>query len=135
MKKITEIIKKVWSKEIILYAIFGIFTTLVNLGVFYLLTNIVHLEGNLSNVIAILLAVVFAYLTNKDFVFHSNAKTIKDKTMQFLKFISGRAFTMIIEWGGCALLFITPIPQFISKLFMTIVIIILNFFISKFLVF
>lgn len=135
MEKIKQIIKKVCTKEIILYGVFGILTTLVNLGVFYILTNILHIEENISNVIAILLAVIFAYITNKDLVFHSNAKTIKEKLMQFLKFMSGRAFTMIVEWGGCLILFLTPIPQMLSKLSMTIIVIILNFFISKFFVF
>lgn len=135
MKKFKEIIKKVCTKEVILYGIFGIFTTIVNLGAFYLLTYIFHLEENISNIIAILCAVIFAYITNKDLVFHSNAKLLKEKFMQFIKFMSGRAFTMIVEWGGCLLLFLTPIPQMISKLAMTVIVIIMNFFISKLLVF
>ena len=135
MKKLREIIKKVCTKEVILYGVFGILTTVVNLGVFYLLINIVHLEENISNIIAILLAVIFAYITNKDLVFHSDAKTAKEKLMQFVKFMSGRAFTMVIEWLGCLLLFLTPINQMISKLTMTIIVIILNFFISKFFAF
>ena len=135
MEKVKEIIKKVCTKEVILYGVFGIFTTIVNLGIFYLLTYILHLEENISNIIAILCAVIFAYITNKDLVFHSNAKLLKEKFMQFIKFMSGRAFTMIVEWGGCLLLFLTPIPQMISKLAMTLIVIILNFFISKLLVF
>ena len=135
MKKVKEIIKKLFTKEVILYGIFGIFTTIVNLGIFYLLTYILHLEENISNIIAILCAVIFAYITNKDLVFHSNAKLVKEKIMQFIKFLSGRAFTMIVEWGGCLLLFLTPVPQMISKLAMTVIVIILNFFISKLLVF
>jgi len=135
MKNFKEIIKKVCTKEVILYGIFGIFTTIVNLGIFYLLTYILHLEENISNIIAILCAVIFAYITNKDLVFHSNAKLLKEKFMQFIKFMSGRAFTMIVEWGGCLLLFLTPIPQMISKFAMTVIVIILNFFISKLLVF
>ena len=135
MEKVKEIIKKVCTKEVILYGLFGVFTTVVNLAAFYILTNFIHLQENISNVIAILLAVLFAYLTNKDLVFHSDAKTLEDRFMQFVKFMSGRAFTMIVEWGGCALLFLTPIPQMISKLAMTIIVIILNFFISKFFAF
>jgi len=135
MEKVKEIIKKVCTKEVILYGVFGIFTTIVNLASFYVLTNIFHWEQNISNTIAILLAVIFAYITNKDLVFHSDAKTTKEKLMQFVKFMSGRAFTMIVEWLGCLLLFLTPINQMISKLAMTIIVIILNFFISKFFAF
>ena len=135
MGKIKEIIKKLCTKEVILYVIFGVFTTIVNLLSFYILTGVLKWDKNLSNIIAIVLAVLFAYVTNKDMVFHSNAKTIKEKIMQFIKFMSGRAFTMIIEWGDCAILFLTPIPQMVSKAFMTVIVIILNFFISKFFAF
>lgn len=135
MEKLKKIIKKVCTKEVIFYAIFGVLTTLVNLASFYLLTNLLKWDENIANVIAILLAVIFAYITNKNIVFHSDAKGTKEKGMQFVKFMSGRAVTMIIEWGGCALLFLTPIPQMISKLTMTVLIIILNFFISKFFAF
>lgn len=135
MEKVKEIIKKICTKEVILYIVFGILTTLVNLGTFYLFTKIFSMNENIANIIAIVLAVIFAYITNKDMVFHSKAKTIKEKGMQFTKFISGRAFTMIIEWIGGALLFLMPIPQMISKLIVTIIVVILNFFISKFFVF
>jgi len=135
MEKLKQIIKKICTKEVILYGVFGILTTIVNLGSFYILTNFIKLEENISNIIAILLAVIFAYFTNKDLVFHSNAKTLKQKIIQFAKFISGRAFTMLVEWVGCLLLFLTPIPQMLSKLAMTVIVIILNFFISKFFAF
>lgn len=135
MNKLKKIMKEVFTKEVILYAIFGIFTTIVNIGSFYIFTNIIKINENISNIIAILLAVLFAYFTNKDLVFHSEAKGKKDKIKEFTKFLSGRAFTMVIEWGGCALLFLSPIPEMISKLFMTVIVIILNFFISKFFAF
>ncbi len=135
MENIIQIVKKIFTKEVILYGIFGILTTVINLLSFYLLTNFIHWEENIANTIAILLAVIFAYITNKDLVFHSKAQNLKDKTMQFLKFMSGRAFTMVVEWIGCYLLFLTPMPQMISKLMVTVIVIILNFFISKFFVF
>ena len=134
-EKLIKLIKKVCTKEIIFYAIFGVLTTVLNLGVFYVLSNLLHWNENMSNVIAIVIAVLFAYFTNKDLVFHSEAKTLKAKWKEFAKFISGRAFTMIIEWVGGALLFLTPMPQMISKLIVTVVIVILNFFISKFFAF
>ncbi len=135
MEKIEKIIKKFLTKEIIFYAIFGVLTTIVNLGSFYIFTNILKWEENISNIIAITLAVLFAYITNKDLVFHSEADTKKEKVNEFLKFIAGRAFTMLVEFVGCFLLFMTPIPQMISKCFVTVIVIILNFFISKFFAF
>ena len=135
MKKLKELIKKMLTKEVILYIVFGIFTTLVNLGSFYIMNSLLHLEENISNFIAILLAVIFAYITNKDLVFHSNANGIKNRLIQFLKFMLGRAFTMIVEFVGGLVLFKIPIPNIITKAFLTVVVIILNFFISKFFAF
>lgn len=135
MEKIKKIVKNVLTKEIILYVVFGALTTLVNLGSFYVLNSIFKLNENVSNFIAIILAVLVAYITNKDLVFHSKAKTGKEKIQEFCKFIIGRAFTMAIEFVGGILLFKLPIPNIITKTALTVVVIILNFFISKFFAF
>ena len=55
MEKIKEIIKKVCTKEIIFYAIFGILTTAVNIGSFALMTKVLKLNENTSNIIAIII--------------------------------------------------------------------------------
>ena len=135
MEKVKRLIKKMLTKEVILYVVFGIFTTIVNLGSFYIMNSLLHWDENISNFIAIILAVLFAYITNKDLVFHSNAKGIKNRVIQFIKFIIGRAFTMVVEFVGCILLFQLPIPNIITKALLTIIVIILNFFISKFFAF
>lgn len=135
MKKIKELIKKYLTKEVILYVVFGAFTTVVNLGTFYVMNSLLHINENIANFVAILLAVLFAYITNKDLVFHANARTFKDRIIQFCKFMLGRAFTMVVEFGGGVLLFKLPIPNIVTKAFLTIVVIILNFFISKFFAF
>lgn len=135
MKKITELIKKVCTKEVILYAVFGLLTTIVNIGTFAILTKLFKTDENVSNIIAIMLAVLFAYITNKDLVFHSKAEGTNEKLKEFFKFIAGRAFTMVVEFVGCYLMFKLPIPEIISKCIMTVIVIVLNFFISKFFAF
>ncbi len=135
MEKIQELIKKIFTKEVIFYIIFGVLTTIINLGSFYVMNNLLHWNENVSNIIAIILAVLVAYITNKDIVFHSEAKSIKEKFAEFCKFIFGRAFTMVIEFLGGVLLFQTAIPTMISKCVITVIVIILNFFISKFFAF
>ncbi len=132
MEKIKELAKKFLTRDIILYVIFGVLTTLVNIGSFYVMTSILKWNEDLSNFIAIALAILFAYFTNKDWVFHSKAKGFKEKFSEFLKFIAGRAVTMVIEFGGCFILFRTPIPPIISKCGINVIIVILNFLISKF---
>ena len=135
MEKIKQLINNFLTKEVILYIAFGVVTTIVNLISFYVMTEILHWNENLSNFIAISLAILVAYITNKDMVFHSKATTIKEKMTEFIKFILGRAFTMILEFGGGFVFFKLPIPNIISKALLTVIVIILNFFISKFFTF
>ena len=132
---IDKLIKKLFTKEVMFYIIFGVLTSIVNIGTFALMTKVFKINENISNFVAILSAVILAYLTNKDMVFHSKATTIKEKSLEFFKFMLGRAFTMVVEFVGCFLLFKLPIPQIISKCAVTALVIILNFFISKFFAF
>lgn len=130
-----NIIKKIMKKEVILYLVFGVTTTIINLGAFYIMNSILKWNENISNIIAIILAILVAYLTNKDLVFHSEAKKGKERIMEFLRFIIGRVFTMLIEFFGGIILFKLPIPNIIIKFFLTVIVVILNFFISKFFAF
>lgn len=133
---INKLIKKFCTKEVILYAVFGVLTTICNIGTFALLNKVFNVNENIANIFAILLAVLFAYFTNKDLVFHSKAQNSKEKFIEFCKFMLGRAFTMVVEYVGCALMFkFLPIPNILSKCIITVVVIILNFFISKFFAF
>ena len=122
-------------KDVILYVVFGALTTVVNLGSFFVLNTLLNIDENVSNFIAIVLAVLVAYLTNKDMVFHSEAETRKEKFVEFCKFMLGRAFTMVIEFVGGIVLFKIPIPHIVTKAALTVIVIILNFFISKFFAF
>ncbi len=134
MENLKELLIK--YKDVVFYIIFGILTTIINIGSFYILHSLFHWEENISNIIAITFAVLVAYFTNKDLVFHSQAKGSREKIIEFFKFILGRLFTMIVEYVGCLLLFkYAPIPAIISKCGMTVIVIILNFFISKFFAF
>ena len=136
MEKLKLLFKKFCTKEVIFYGIFGVLTTIVNVGTFYILISILHIEENLSNNIAIFIAVLFAYFTNRKLVFNSNAKNIKEKLIEFCKFMLGRLFTMVVESFGFFLMFnLFGIQELISKISITIIVIILNFFISKFFAF
>lgn len=137
-KKIMEnkLVKRFLTKEVILYVVFGVLTTIINIGSFFIMTTFLHIDNNLANNIAIILAVLFAYITNKDLVFHSQASGFGEKFIEFCKFILGRLVTMFIESIGGSLLFkYVPIPTIISKCLITVIVIILNFFISKFFAF
>ncbi len=135
MDKLKELMKKVLNRDVILYIIFGVLTTLVNLVTFYILNSLIHVDENISNLVAIPLAIIFAYFTNRKWVFHTEAKGFKENFYEFIKFIAGRAATMAVEFFGCMLLFKTAIPAIVSKIIVNIIIVFLNFFISKFFAF
>ena len=145
MNKIKKIIQKVFTKEVISYIIFGILTTLVNIIVSYILKAFCNIETNIASTIGIIVSILFAYFTNRKWVFTSNAHTIKEKWIEFGKFICGRAFTMVIEIVGVFLLndvfhtfygILSDNNAFlVNKCIITVIVIILNFFISKFFAF
>ncbi len=135
MEKVIQIIKKVFTKQIILYGIFGVLTTVVKFVSYFILSRL-GLEENLSNILAIILAVLFAYFTNRKMVFDSKAEGFYSNFKEFYKFILGRAFSMVVETLGFFLLFnILHIGEWVSQVAISIIVIILNFFISKFFVF
>lgn len=139
MEKLKNLLKKLCTREVILYIIFGILTTCVNIFSFMILSSIFKLEENFASNLGIIIAVLFAYFTNRKLVFNSTATTLSEKSKEFGKFILGRAFTMLVESVGFWLLFsklsITYLDGLISKLIISIIVIILNFFISKFFAF
>lgn len=136
MEKINLLFKKILTKEIIFYVIFGVLSTIVNISSFFIFNTYFYFEENISNTIAVFIAVLFAYFTNRKLVFNSNASNSKENFIEFCKFIIGRAFTMFVEiFGFWILATIIGINDLVSKLLITILVIILNFFISKFFAF
>lgn len=139
MEKLKELIKKICTREVILYIVFGVLTTCVNIISFMILSSVFNIEENLASNIGIVLAVLFAYFTNRKLVFNSTASTFSEQLKEFGKFILGRAFTMVVESAGFYTLFtilsITYMDGLVSKLIISVIVIILNFFISKFFAF
>lgn len=136
MEKIKILIKKVCTKEVIFYGIFGVLTTIINLAISYVLEGYCHIDGSIASAIGIVVAVLFAYFTNRKLVFNSTATTFKENLNEFGKFILGRSGTMVLEQGGVILFYnIFSLPFMPVKFVLTIVVIILNFFISKFFAF
>ena len=134
MKKLKELFVKYY--DIISYLFFGGLTTVVNYLVYLPCYNWLHLSATVSNMIAWAVAVIFAYLTNKPFVFKSYDWSMKTVVPEFGKFLgcrigSGLMETVIIlltvdclNWNGN-----------IMKLMTSVLVIILNYIGSKLLVF
>lgn len=125
-------------KELINYLIFGIFSTLVNLITYYILILTIlnpnnPIELQISNIISWITSVTFAYITNKKYVFISKEKNI---SKEIIKFYSSRLTTLFIE---ITLMFIfvsiLELNDKLIKLLVAIIIIILNYILSKLIVF
>lgn len=148
MTKIKELIVK--YKELLLYLIFGVLTTLVNFLTFWIFTKILGEEIYLlNNAIAWVVGVAFAFVTNKLFVFESKSWNIKTVGKELPEFVGARLFSFGVEEGGMWLfvdvlafgekslnLFgITLTGQIIAKLVLAVIVVILNYFFSKFIIF
>lgn len=131
-----KLIKKLYNNKVIKYIFFGGLATLVNIGSFYILRRFCQLDVNIANVISIALAIVFAYFTNSKFVFCSQVTGIKEHLTEFVKFVSVRITTMIIEIGG-VWLFVDKIHMndLLAKFIIQFVVLVLNYIFSKFLIF
>lgn len=130
--------KYIKYKEIINYLIFGILTTIISLITYYLLILTIlnpnnPIELQISNIISWIFSVTFAYITNKKYVFNSKKTNIKK---EILKFYSSRLSTLFID---IILMFIfvtiLKLNDKIIKLIVSIIIITLNYILSKLIVF
>ena len=122
-------------KALILYGIFGVTTTIINV-VSYALFLFVGINVQIAVVVSWLLAVIVAYLTNRVWVFNSGAVTKVELLREFISFMIARLATLVVEmviiWFGVQLLNQDPI---VWKIIDNIVVIILNYIISKLIVF
>lgn len=122
-------------KELILYGIFGVLTTIVNIIVFYLL-DIAHVNIYISNTCAFIISVIFAYVTNKLFVFESKSWKKNIVIKESISFLSARIFSYFLDMGTIYLLVdILKKNKLISKIIANIIVIIVNYIVSKMLIF
>lgn len=123
-------------KEQILYIIFGVLTTVLNFLVYIIFTRVFEANFLISNAVAWFLAVIFAFITNKIYVFNSTDYNIKFIIKEFSEFTISRIFTGLLDIG-LLYLFVSIIHMndLISKIIIGIIITILNYVISKMYVF
>lgn len=133
MMKIKGLMKK--YKEIILYLIFGALTTAVSIGVFAL-TEYLEIHELIGNIISWVIAVMFAFFTNRIWVFESRTDSVKSFFKQLLLFCFFRLFTFFVE-EFIIFIFITILKfnSILIKVIAQVLVIILNFILSKLIVF
>lgn len=159
-----KLIDKLLTKEIVLYVVFGVLTTAVNLVTFAAvnrafdaagwhgvlsgifsgagLEKALELLGNEgtayldSTVIAWVVAVVFAFVTNKLVVFESKSWQISVAGKEFVGFIAARLFSLFVELLMMFLMVsVAGVNRMIAKAIVQVVVVVLNYVFSKLLVF
>lgn len=121
------------TRELILYIVFGVLTTIVNIVAYLFFAKLLGINYIISNILAWVLSVLFAYVTNRIWVFESkNSNILKEISL----FFGGRLFSGIVD-TGLMYVFIDflSIGDFISKIIIQIIVVILNYVISKLIVF
>ncbi len=122
-------------KEVLLYLLFGGLTTIVNILTFYIFRKL-NVELYISNIIAWIISVLFAFITNKLFVFESKNKTKKENIKEITSFFGFRLLSLVFDMGSMFLLInILKINDLLSKIFANILVIILNYIFSKLFIF
>lgn len=138
MKKLINKIKNIYLnyKEGILYLICGVIATILNIAVFGILTYSFNIVYDISNIIAIIVAILFQYVSNKFIVFESKKNTTKENIKEFFTFISCRLVTMIMDQLLMKLgIEVFKINEMVMKIIVNIIIIIVNYVFSKLIVF
>ncbi|WP_250278077.1 GtrA family protein [[Clostridium] colinum] len=129
-----SILKKLFTKEILLYLIFGVLTTLVDTVVFYVSNYKLNIHYVLSTCLAWLLAVLFAYITNKLFVFsYKNSQNI---LKEMFYFFSLRFVSLLLSIVFMVIMVdILNIQELLSKILVNVFVVIANYFFSKIFIF
>lgn len=149
--------KNLWSKykEIITYVVFGVLTTVVSWGSYAVFVNLLSMKVFLGNLLSWVCAVAFAYITNKLWVFESKSWKPSVIGKEIVSFVAARGITGVIEIVCVPLLAKTGFDSVFynvlermnitlgilftdgiySKIVLAVIVVIVNYFLSKFLIF
>ena len=133
-----EKIKGLWRRHRLLaaYVIAGVGATLVDIGLFRLLRFHMAFNENLANTVSTVVAIAFAYATNKLFVFKTHCASRSAFFSEMFSFFAARGLTLGIQVGGGFLLMtILGFEEMFSKCLLIVIVQILNFVFSKLLIF
>ena len=135
----TEEVKKDEVKnqsELISYAIFGVATTVVSMVVYGVCNSAFEMHYLISNIISWVIAVAFAYITNKMFVFKTRGMGFAQLKREITLFVSARLASLGIEELGLFILIgLIGWGEILAKLVMQVVVIVLNYIFSKLVIF
>ena len=123
-------------RQILLYCVFGFGTFLVSVGTYAFCVRVLGINELIANAISWIFAVLFAFFTNRRWVFDGKSEDARGLWAQMVSFFGGRLFTLAVEEAILAV-FVTWLgfDGVIVKVVAQVVVIVLNYFISKFWVF
>ena len=125
-----------WNRETSLYLFFGGLTTVINYASYILLTRFFLIPLLPSNLVAWILSILFAYVTNRKWVFQVKSKGFRGIGSEFALFLGVRIFSGIADTAlMVALVDWLLLDDMVCKLAVNLVVIALNYILSKFLVF
>ena len=120
----------------LLYILFGILTTAVNILSFGLLRDVLQWQLLTANTLAWVLSVAFAFLTNKVFVFRSKSFAAKSVLRELVSFVGARLFSLAVDTAGMWLLVdVLTWNDWLAKVLMNVIVIVLNYVFSKLFIF
>lgn len=132
---INNIKKKLFTREVLLYIFFGITTTIVGIIIFQGLLYF-SIDYKIANLFSLIFGKLYAYIMNKFFVFKSKNKNFMEFCKEFIRFLISRGITAVIDYFGVILAVeLFNCNKIISKYFFMILVIILNYFFGKKIVF
>ena len=138
MQKLIATAKRLFLKykKIIMYGIFGVLTTILNIVTYWFCYDILHIPNIISNTIAWVVAIAVAFITNKLWVFDSKDTKKETVVAELIKFIIARVATgvidLIIMFAAVDLM---QLPAVIFKVIANVIVIILNYILSNILIF
>lgn len=123
-------------KEVLLYVLFGGLTTVISILSFTLAYEFCVINEHIANIMSWILAVTFAFITNRTWVFKGSADNNATVFKQALSFYAGRVFTLLVE-EVVVFVFITWLgfSALLVKVATQAIVLILNYVISKYYVF
>lgn len=134
MEKCKQLYKK--YEELILYVFFGGLTTLVNIVVFFVMDTLLGIHYLVANAAAWLLSVLFAYVTNRRWVFKSKCRGISAVFREFSMFVGARVMSGL---GDMLIMFlcidVIHMPSLIAKILSNVFVVIFNYVFSKLIIF
>ncbi len=124
-------------KEVINYLVFGVLAMFVNFGSYYVFARMLSIDEVISSGLSWFCSVLFAYITNKLFVFDSKTNTAKEFLKEIISFFLARILSGILcDVGTFALMVkVLNINDMIAKVVTQVMVVIVNYILSKFFIF